>query len=206
MYTKRSNLILGFHGCDASVRDDVVLKKGVLLQESANDYDWLGNGVYFWENNMQRALQFAHDLKDNPSKGKRKINEPAVIGAVIDLGYCLDFLDSAYLPFLKEGYDYLKKMQEEQGLAIPENKTVGNNPDLLLRYLDCAVIETIHLFKKDTGDQPFDSVRAMFLEGTDIYPNAGFKEKNHIQIAVRNPNCIKGYFIPREMNHKYQNP
>jgi len=29
-------------------------------------------------------------------------------------------------------------------------------------------------------------------------PGAGFKEKNHIQICVRNRNCIKGYFLPRE--------
>jgi len=34
-------------------------------------------------------------------------------------------------------------------LLLPENKRIGNNNDLLLRYLDCAVIETLHLFNPD---------------------------------------------------------
>ena len=46
----------------------------------------------------------------------------------------------------------------------------------------------------------------MFFEGKDLYENAGFKEKNHIQIALRNPNCIKGYFVPRELDTKYKRP
>jgi hypothetical protein len=50
---------------------------------------------------------------------------------------------------------------------------------------------------KDTSKPSFDSVRGVFFEGEDLYQNAGFKSKNHIQIAIRNPNCIKGYFIPR---------
>ncbi len=34
---------------------------GGSLRPSENDYDWLGHGVYFWENNEQRALQFAEE-------------------------------------------------------------------------------------------------------------------------------------------------
>ena len=63
MYSKRAGLVLGFHGCDISVRNDVVYKKGILLNPSNNDYDWLGGGVYFWENNYVRALEFANFLK-----------------------------------------------------------------------------------------------------------------------------------------------
>lgn len=70
--------------------------------------------------------------------------------------------------------------------------------------MDCAVIETVHQFNEDNENrQEFDSVRGVFFEGDDLYENAGFKDKNHIQIAIRNPNCIKGYFIPRELNKKY---
>jgi len=39
---------------------------------------------------------------------------------------------------------------------------------------------------------------AGFHEGTELYPNTTFKTKNHIQIAVRDKNCIKGYFAPRK--------
>ena len=42
-----------------------------------------------------------------------------------------------------------------------------------------------------------------FWEGDELYPNAGFREKDHIQICVRNPNCIKGYFLPRELENAF---
>lgn len=78
------------------------------------------------------------------------------------------------------------------------NKPIGENKDLLLRDLDCAVIETFHSLRHPDSDlKAFDSVRGVFWEGNEIYPNAGFKEKNHIQICIRNKNCIKGYFLPR---------
>ncbi len=207
MYSKRAGLVLGFHGCDKSIRDDVVSKKGVLLEPSDNEYDWLGGGVYFWENNYARALEFAKFLKDNPPhNSKQKIQEPSVIGAVIDLGFCLDLLDSEYLDLLKQGYNLLKKSNDDYGLNIPQNIALKKNGDLLKRYLDCAVIETIHQFNIDKNKPPFDSVRGVFFEGKDLYKNAGFKEKNHIQIALRNPNCIKGYFVPRDLDLKHQRP
>lgn len=77
---------------------------------------------------------------------------------------------------------------------------MGKEEDLLLRPLDCAVIEKLH--ETNTGID-FDSVRAVFSEGETLYPNAGFRSKDHIQICIRNPNCIKGYFIPRKENSKY---
>jgi hypothetical protein len=37
---------------------------------------------------------------------------------------------------------------------------------------------------------------AGILEGDPIYPGAGVYEKSHIQTCFRNPNCIKGFFLP----------
>ena len=76
---------------------------------------------------------------------------------------------------------------------MPINK--GGN-DRLHRELDCASIESLHTSMKKKRIPEFDSVRGVFWEGEDIYPTAGFKEKNHIQICVRDVNCIKGYFLP----------
>jgi hypothetical protein len=73
----------------------------------------------------------------------------------------------------------------------------------LLRELDCAVIEALHTFEEDSLQQPFDSIRGVFTEGEELYPNAGFREKDHIQICVRNPNCIKGFFLPRKLDSDY---
>lgn len=202
MYTTKTGLVLGFHGCDESIVENILLGNEDLKQ-SDNTYDWLGHGVYFWENSPSRALEFAKFLRDHPQKAKTPIKVPAVIGAVIDLGYCLDFTDYSYLQLLKDGYNLLMAAISKSGIKLA-NKPIGENKDLLFRDLDCAVIETLHSLRyPNSGLKSFDSVRGVFWEGADIYPNAGFKEKNHIQICIRNKNCIKGYFSPRQLNSDY---
>ncbi|MGN6435452.1 MAG: hypothetical protein ACTHMM_02925 [Agriterribacter sp.] len=161
---------------------------GSSLQASKNDYDWLGNGIYFWENSYDRALEYAISLKNHPQKHKSKIERPSVLGAVIDLGVCLDFIDYKNLLLLKDAYEVLQTSCKTLGLNSPENIPIGKYQDLLIRRLDCSVVEMIHKIK---GKRHFDSARGVFWEGDDIYPNAGFKEKNHIQLCIRNPNCIK---------------
>lgn len=202
LYSRRPNLVIGFHGCDLSVVNKVVAG-GENLLASTNDYDWLGNGIYFWENNEARALQWAEE----PAKRKSSsVKTPAVIGAIIDMGYCLDLTDSLCLEELKIGYETLVAMSKETGMPMPKNVNLGNSTDLLLRKLDCAVIETMHKINKLANKRPYDSVKGVFWEGRPLYPNAGFAEKNHIQICVCNPNCIKGYFLPRKIDKAYPNP
>jgi len=122
---------LGFHGCDISTYNRVIIEKRQLIT-STNKYDWLGHGVYFWENNETRALQFAQEAVK-----RGQYQTPAVIG---------------------------------------------------------AVIEQVHDFNMQENRVPFDTVRGIFIEGNEVYPGSGFREKTHIQICVRNLGCIKGYF------------
>lgn len=196
MYSDRSGLILGFHGCDLKVRDKVVAGLSQ-LRKSTNSYDWLGDEIYFWENSPIRALDFATALKRKSKKHSQKIETPAVLGAIIDLKHCLDLTEFKNLQILKTGYDTLKELLDTQGLELPKNIEAGDSKDLLIRHLNCAVIKTIH--ENNAAENRYDSVRGMFIEGDLPYPNAGFREKNHVQICIRNPNCIKGYFIPREL-------
>ena len=205
MYSRRSGLILGFHGCDKSVVDKIILGEDELNQ-SVNSYDWLGNGTYFWDYSYSRALDFAKELKEKPNKSKNKkpITNPDAIGAVIDLGFCLDLLDYKNIGIIKETYSLYCDTIEDYN-NIPKNKPLNSSKDLLNRFLDCAVIEFLHTIRNVSGLPPFDSVRGVFWEGGYIYPDAGFKEKNHIQICIRNPNCIKGYFKPRTLNPKFIN-
>lgn len=184
MYSDRSGLVLGFHGCDESVRDAVVLNK-LQLKPSSNDYDWLGGGIYFWANSPERALEFA-----SQPRLKSKIKKPSVIGAVIDLKNCLDLLEYKNISIVNDMYKNLSTIIKASSLQLPENEN-------LLRRLDCFVIEAIH--KLTPKEKQYDSVMSVFLEGEELYKNAGFRSKNHIQICVRNPNCIKGYFIPRKL-------
>jgi hypothetical protein len=205
MYDVRPNFIIGFHGCEESDRDKLINFPNKILI-SKNPYDWLGNGMYFWENNYTRAKLWAEEKKQSG-----KIKKPSVLGAVIHLGYCCDFLDSKYIQLIQHYYTSFKDLSEILGDELPKNKDVSSDPnrDMLLRVLDCAVIEHMHQqifenWKKgmeidgNSSIQNFDTTRGVFTEGGPAFEGAGLFEKSHIQVCVRNQNSIKGFFIPRE--------
>ncbi len=79
---------------------------------------------------------------------------------------------------------------------MPVNRTPPGGNEVLIRALDCAVVNIIHARRKEDNLQPFDSVRAAFIEGEPIYEGGGFYEKTHIQVCVRETGKIKGYFRP----------
>ena len=193
MYTSRTNLVLGFHGCEEEDQEKLLNLK-TIIKKSDKNYDWLGHGMYFWENNEKRAFDWA-----NQKKKAGTLKKPASIGAVISLGNCLDLFDSSSISILQNYYTLFVEEAEKIGFKLPENE---NHPkdksnDKVLRKLDCAVIEYMHsLIEKENSLKPIDSIRAAFIEGKEIYPGAGFNEKTHIQICIRNPNCIKGVFLP----------
>jgi hypothetical protein len=205
MYDQRSNLIIGFHGCDESVRDELI-NNPQHIKKSEKPYDWLGHGIYFWENNYERALKWATEKAN-----RNQIQKPAVLGAVLELKYCFDLLDSRFINILKAYYELMVESYKSLGKEIPRNKDLPNdlNKDKIIRELDCTVIEFMHesILSTVIEDENqkgfseykiFDSVRGVFTEGSAIYPGAGIFEKSHIQICVRNPNCIKGFFYPRK--------
>ncbi|HUB24535.1 MAG TPA: hypothetical protein VL992_03825 [Tepidisphaeraceae bacterium] len=191
MDSASTSFVLGYHGCDRDIAERILSGKQYLGQ-SHNDYDWLGDGIYFWEHNARRAFEFALELRDRKTRS-RNIKRPAVVGAIVDLGVCLNLLDSRFIEMVRNAHRNLEKLAIASGAEMPQN-TKGD--DLLLRPLDCAVIRHLHNTREDEEEEPFDTVRAAFVEGERLYPNAGFAAKNHIQICVRNHASIKGYFRP----------
>lgn len=196
MYSKLPNLVLGFHGCDKRTYESVLYRHED-LRPSNNQYDWLGPGIYFWENNYERARQWAEESCKRTGK-----SEPKVIGAVIDLGHCLNLTDSSFSGELAKAYDYLCLFCESTDTPLPTNH---GGQDLLLRDLDCAVVRQLHIFdeqlaRDDPFHKPFDSVRGVFSEGQPLYEGSQFFSKTHIQLCIRNMNCIKGYFSPRDLD------
>lgn len=205
MHNIRPNLIIGFHGCDESVRDKLVNNPNS-IEKSEKPYDWLGHGFYVWENNYQRALEWAKDKKK-----KKEIEKPSVVGVAFLLGNCLDFTDTEYINTIEAYYNLMKEEFEILEKSLPKNKDVDKDihKDKLIRELDCAVIEFMHqknenqikldLESKGYSDfNHFDTARGIFTEGGPAFEGAGIQKKNHIQICIRNINCIRGFFIPRK--------
>lgn len=189
-------MVLGFHGCNKSVFKNVIYK-GEALKASENEYDWLGHGIYFWEQNYRRAYEWAQN---------RYGSDGAVIGAVLDLGYCLNLTDSFSAEILRQGYKILKIRCELANKPLPKNIPSKKTKDVLLRNLDCSVIQQVHDYNQENGKMSFDSVRGIFTEGDPVYPGAEFLEKTHVQLCICNPNCIKGYFAPLKPNVAYGIP
>jgi hypothetical protein len=189
-----STFVLGYHGCDRDVGESLIA--GTPFIASENDYDWLGPGVYFWEANPRRGLEFAQELQ-RWRKGKAsEIKEPFVVGAVIEMGFCLDLTTStgiqAVVATHQDFLDFCSKVNAD----VPVN---AGGRDLVFRKLDCAVIGHVHKIRQAAGLQAFDTVKGVFLEGDRIYPESGFFEKTHIQLCVRDLTCIKGVFrVPED--------
>ncbi len=184
MHRLSTNFVLGYHGCDLKTAEALIA--GEPFKPSSNDYDWLGHGIYFWEANPQRGLDFALEV----SKRKNtKIIQPAVVGAVIELGQCLDMATQSAVEMVKLAYDSQEATFRKAGQSIQSE---------LLRPLDCAVVMRTHTLMEQQNIK-CDTVRGIFIEGEPIYPGSGFNSKTHIQIAVRNKACIKGVFrVPHD--------
>jgi len=114
-----------------------------------------------------------------------------VVGAVIQLGACLDLTNVAYTALLRRAHEHMRESYGKAGKPIPAN--TGRDRDLKNRQLDCLVINWLH---KEMDDARFESVRGIFAEGGPAYPGAKIMRQTHIQIVVRNKRCIVGVFRP----------
>jgi hypothetical protein len=191
-----TSFVLGYHGCERDVGLKIV-RGEQSLQPGKSTFDWIGQGIYFWEGDPIRAYEWA-----NKKKVRNHIKDPFVIGAVIDLGNCLDLLVRENVDIVRYAFESFKEVQKTAGLPLPKNKSApkDDSPDLVMRFLDCAVIDHLHSIiegpNRPEGLEPYDSVRAVFEEGEPIFEGSKLIDKNHAQIAVRNLKCIKGYFLP----------
>jgi hypothetical protein len=182
-----ARIVVGYHGCTDEFARELLL--GTLpiseWRPSANVWDWLGHGIYFWEHSPERALRWTRE------RYRTRGQIPSVLGAVVQLGRCFDLLNEAFTAILADRYHKVARTFADEGRPLPRNRgRQGKRRDL-----DCLVInDCLEGFQK-TG-AGYDTVRGAFLEGKPAYPGAGFSRESHIQIAVRNPACLLGIFRP----------
>ena len=183
--------VLGYHGC--STPESVAFARSLFAgnaeigdwEPSSNEYDWLGRGIYFWEHGPHRAREWANE-------------EGMVIGAVIQIGRCFDLTDINNTALLREAYENVVTLYESKSWKLPENK----GRDLKLRNLDCIVLnhflDTMDAALAESVSESFryQTVRCPFEEGTEAFPGSMLRTQTHIQIAVRDPDCILGVFRP----------
>lgn len=192
------NLLIAYHGCDATTRDDLVTGVVPHLAHSRNRYDWLGPGAYFFEGDERRALKFAEASHGAPSKlyTSKPIATPAVVGAVLRVGRCLDMTTQAGIDEFCDACEAMVQGLHGAGKQIPVNQSTLDEVDILFRALDSAVFGFIHAARDAGGSPHFQAVRGAFRQGREVAPNSGFHRDSHVQIALRDNNCVLGWFLP----------
>lgn len=163
-------VVRGYHATNATTAHKL-LTEGADWEPSSNGYDWLGSGIYFWQDDVQRAWEFG-------CEGRRgwPPSETVVLEADIELGNCLDLIGRQYMKMLKQVFDHF---ENEMGSALPNN-TSGRHAR------DCLVVDRVAEHWMGRAD----TVRGVFIEGDEVYPGSVFRTHQHVQIAVRNPDCI----------------
>jgi hypothetical protein len=175
--------VIGYHGCTREVAQRLI--DGESWLPSQNRYDWLGEGVYFWEYAPYRALEWAEE---------RYSVEAAVIRARIRLGDCLNLLDRRHLQAIQSLHMEAVEIWNDERLPIPVNKSSGAH------FLDRHIVDLycLRVSRQEPG-LAFQTVRGCFPEGEPIYPGSKILSKTHVQIAVRDASSIKSISLVKSL-------
>lgn len=98
---------IGFHGTGAEAAQRI-LSAG--FEISRNEYDWLGDGAYFFQDAPARALEWAQQHFGN---------DAAVVGAEIDLDDCVDLLDIPWERLILRAFELYIGFRAQMGLPVP---------------------------------------------------------------------------------------
>jgi hypothetical protein len=170
----------GYHGCQKVFADEVRSGRITLAQwqPSQNVYDWLGEGIYFWESSRSRAEQWAVEQFGGQAD---------VLEVEIELGRCLNLLESTYHTGLRATYQNLRAVYRSLGWTLPKNQKKRHD-------LDCLVINKfVKFMERFVGEQgiSFQTVRGVFEEGRPLFAGSAIRAQSHVQIAVRDIQCLR---------------
>jgi hypothetical protein len=165
-----SEMVVGHHGTSRQIASQV-LSRGFLT--SKNAYDWLGDGVYFWQNAPLRALNWAT---------RTFAADGVVIEADIEVSGFINLLDTEWMSWLAEVHDQY----------LFEVKKKGQTPPLQTERAHRLDREVIN-FGIEILEENGHSVRGVigsFREGRPVFPNSALYSESHVQIAVRDLSLI----------------
>lgn len=164
-------VVRGYHGTSAA-HAAVILRDGFL--PSDNDYDCLGDGVYFFEDGLVQAGGWA--TRVDPC-------EPAVVRADVRLEDCMDLRDSVgWVPLLAQVHGEVLRVSRQHGLLLPRQTASAHRLDRLIIEVAVAILEREGIRTR--------AVRAVFAEGAPAFPGSFLSEGFHVQVAVRDADLI----------------
>lgn len=164
--------VYGYHGTSQTAAALIV--HGTFLP-SNNRYDWLGDGIYFWEEAPERAWEWARQVYGD---------DAAVVASRLLLDSCMDLAERHWQEFLAEVYRSFAHERKQRGRAVPRQRpNSGSHP------LDRVIINRAVVTLAQQGIV-IRVVRSPFREGKRLYPWSALYSHQHVQIAVRDTALI----------------
>ncbi len=185
---KHDRLVLGHHGTTTE-RADAIFDSG--FKAKRNEYDWLGHGVYFFENSPTRAMAWANEQHPD--------SNVCVMAAEIALGRnCLDLADPDGVTVLESFFKhYVATFGKEHVAGLKE--TSGN------RQFSCRVINWCCKRMAENGwdihviRSPFEEGDYVFSDPDGKLPTALLRKLTHIQLAVRDCCAIRRFWLDDQL-------
>jgi hypothetical protein len=165
--------VVGYHGCSRETAERILAGERFIPSQRA--YDWLGEGIYFWEYGPFRAFEWAEH---------RFGSATTVLEATTRLGRCLNLLDIEHLAGLSRAYDVAQEEATARGETLPENRADGRY------YRDRLVVELYCQLQAATSRSQFQTVRGCYPEGEPAFPGSRILSRTHVQVAVRDHSCL----------------
>ena len=93
-------------------------------------------------------------------------------------------------------YQSLEASQASKRQPMPVNEQSDEQDvTVLLRKLDCAVFNILHILRASQNLVPIQALKAAFYQGAKLVPTSEFQRDTHMQIALRDPGCVLGWFL-----------
>ncbi len=174
---------IGYHGTTLEAAK-MIAREGFKI--SSNEYDWLGDGIYFFQDSQSRAWEWAYQVSS------KRNSPPVVIACQIDLTNCWDLLDPAAVRRLGNYYNDVLNFYNRTGAVKPRQSGGYRGMDRIVLNYACNVLNET---------QPtITVVRGAFEEGVPAFPGSGISDGQHIQLAVRETSAILStrFFLEEE--------
>jgi len=158
---------------------DQILNRSYPILQRRTD-DWLGDGLYYWQDAPHRALWWAQQRVHRARKRHlvQGPHRPAVLRAEVDLGGGLDLLDRT--PTIEQLLRLAFELERATGDAPRRNQGDSHT-------LDCAVINSAVAFRLTRVGIVHKVVRGVFVNEhpTRYYEGSALLKEAHVQFAVR---------------------
>ena len=157
-------------GARKDVLDTVATGSGI--KWSTEMHDWLGHGIYFWED-----IGWAEWWQAERWHASKGVGPGAILAASIDADLLLDLSRRSDADYFREEASIAL-----EGIQRRRNQPVNDNKNQLF-CLDCAVVNSIQRSLVDSGKH---GLRMPFYLGPSFTEDGNFFVGQHLQVCLWN--------------------